>query len=84
MLTGICCIGILFQERVVYNKEVQTVQGSFEPQGPTADELREQIKEEFAKEEALRLELLEAERLEAEAVVPQEAPGNERISAWLS
>ncbi|GJJ79041.1 dynein intermediate chain, cytosolic [Entomortierella parvispora] len=62
------------KERVVYNKEVQTVQGSFEPQGPTADELREQIKEEFAKEEALRLELLEAERLEAEAVIPQEVP----------
>ncbi|KAF9153175.1 hypothetical protein BG015_003923 [Linnemannia schmuckeri] len=62
------------KERVVYNKEVQTVEGSFEPQGPTEEELREQIKEEFAKEEQLRLELLEAERLENEAVVPQEAP----------
>ncbi|KAG0276911.1 hypothetical protein BGZ95_006860 [Linnemannia exigua] len=62
------------KERVVYNKEVQTVEGSFEPQGPSEEELREQIKEEFAKEEQLRLEILEAERLEAEAVVPQEAP----------
>ncbi|KAG0333507.1 hypothetical protein BG000_009101, partial [Podila horticola] len=62
------------KERVVYNKEVQTVEGSFEPQGPTEQELREKIKEELAKEEQLRLEILEAERLEAEAAIPQEAP----------
>ncbi|KAG0306606.1 hypothetical protein BGZ98_002077 [Dissophora globulifera] len=62
------------KERVVYNKEVQTVEGSFEPQGPSEEELREQIKEELAREEQLRLEILEAERLEAEAAVPQEIP----------
>ncbi|KAG0030526.1 hypothetical protein BGZ81_002540 [Podila clonocystis] len=62
------------KERVVYNKEVQTVEGSFEPQGPTEQELREKIKEELAKEEQLRLEILEAERLETEAAIPQEAP----------
>lgn len=60
---------------MVYNKEVQTVEGSFEPQGPTEQELREKIKEELAKEEQLRLEILEAERLEAEAAIPQEVPG---------
>ncbi|KAG0340071.1 hypothetical protein BG004_006569 [Podila humilis] len=62
------------KERVVYNKEVQTVEGSFEPQGPTEQELREKIREELVKEEQLRLEILEAERLEAEAATPQEAP----------
>lgn len=51
------------------------MEGSFEPQGPSEEELREQIKAEFAQEEQLRLELLEAERLENEAVVPQEVPG---------
>lgn len=51
------------------------MEGSFEPQGPSEEELRQQIKEEFAKEEQLRLEILEAERLENEAVVPQEALG---------
>ncbi|KAG0002280.1 hypothetical protein BGZ79_003295 [Entomortierella chlamydospora] len=62
------------KERVVYNKEVQTVEGSFEPQGPTEEEIRQQIKEEFAREEQLRLEILEAERLEKEEVLPQEVP----------
>ncbi|KAG0261721.1 hypothetical protein BG011_000748 [Mortierella polycephala] len=62
------------KERVVYNKEVQTVEGSFEPQGPSEEEIRQQIKEEFAKEEQLRLEIMEAERLENEATVPQEFP----------
>ena len=63
---------------MVYNKEVQTVEGSFEPQGPTEQELREKIKEELAKEEQLRLEILEAERLEAEAAIPQEVPGKSK------
>lgn len=62
------------KERVVYNKEVQTVQGSFEPQGPTEDEIREQIKQELAQEEQLRQELLEAERQAAEETAPQEIP----------
>lgn len=66
---------------MVYNKEVQTVEGSFEPQGPTEQELREKIKEELAKEEQLRLEILEAERLEAEAAIPQEAPGKGKTNA---
>ena len=59
------------------------MEGSFEPQGPSEEELREQIKEEFAKEEQLRLELLEAERLENEAVVPQEVPGEDSITSLL-
>ncbi|KAF8971998.1 hypothetical protein BGZ46_010173, partial [Entomortierella lignicola] len=62
------------KERVVYNKEVQTVEGSFEPQGPSEEEIRKQIKEELAEEERLRQEILEAERLEKEEAVPQEIP----------
>ncbi|KAF9357628.1 hypothetical protein BGX34_009285 [Mortierella sp. NVP85] len=62
------------KERVVYNKEVQTVEGSFEPQGPSEEEIREQIRQELAQEEQLRQELLEAERQAAEEVVPQELP----------
>ncbi|ORZ08066.1 WD40-repeat-containing domain protein [Lobosporangium transversale] len=62
------------KERVVYNKEVQTVEGSFEAQGPSEEEIREQIKEEFAREEQLRLEKLEAERLAKEETAPKEIP----------
>ncbi|KAG0239734.1 hypothetical protein BGW41_007534 [Actinomortierella wolfii] len=62
------------KERVVYNKEVQTVEGSFEPQGPSEEEIREQIREEFAKQEQARLEELERERLEKEAQEQQELP----------
>ncbi|KAF9927491.1 hypothetical protein BGZ65_006742 [Modicella reniformis] len=68
-------ISLLFsQERVVYNKEVQTVEGSFEPQGPSEEEIREQIKLELAQEEQLRQEILEAERQASTASVPEEIP----------
>lgn len=69
------CINWDLQEHVVYSKEIQTTEGSFDVPQFSEDEIRQQITEEFEQREKQRLAQIEEEKKRAEQEKMEEYRG---------
>lgn len=65
----------LSQEKVIYNKEVQTTDVSIEVSGPSEDEIRERIAREVEAERAAREKELDEEESKLEKEIEEEIRG---------
>lgn len=63
------------QERVIYNKEVQTAEISIEVTGPSEDEIRQRITHEVEAERAARDKELEEEAIKLDKEIEEEIRG---------
>lgn len=66
---------LLVQEKVIYNKEVQTTDVSIEVYGPSEDEIRERITREVEAERAAREKELDEEESKLEKEIEDEIRG---------
>lgn len=65
----------LIQERVIYNKEVQTTEVSIDASGPSEDEIRQRIAREVEAERAAREQELDEEEIKLEKEIEEEIRG---------
>lgn len=73
----------IYQERVTYNKEVQTMQTETETQTPSEDDIRERLlREREAAEAEEREKQLEEESLLLDKEIEQEIRGTPVCKIW--